>query len=113
MKNNEYLEVFKIQAVKRIYSGESQKALCQELGISKSTLWGWKCKYGFIVNKELETKEKPSQEGGFVEIIKPMKETKHKPIYRYETANTIIIEYKGYKIICEIQKLNQVLEILK
>ena len=42
-----------------------------------------------------------------------MKETKHKPIYRYETANTAIIEYKGYKIICEIQKLNQVMEMLK
>ena len=113
MKCNEYLEGFKIQAVKRIYAGESQKALCQELGISKSTLWGWKCKYGFIVEKELKTKEKPTKERDFVEILKPMKETKHKPIYRYETANTAIIEYKGYKIICEIQKLNQVLEMLK
>jgi len=26
MKNNEYLEGYKIQAVKRIYAGESQKA---------------------------------------------------------------------------------------
>lgn len=113
MKNNEYLEVFKIQAVKRIYAGESQKQLCKELGISKSTLWGWKCKYGNLIEKDLVTKEKPMQEEGFVEILKPMKETKHKPIYRYETANTAIIEYKGYKIICEIQKLNQVMEILK
>lgn len=112
-KNKEYLEEFKIQAVKRIYAGGSQKGLCQELGISKSTLWGWKCKYGLIVDKELETKEKPVQENEFIEIIKPMKETKHKPIYQYETANTVIIEYKGFKIICEIQKLNQVMEILK
>ena len=113
MKSNEYLEEYKIQAVRRIFAGESQKALCQELGISKSTLWGWKCKYGYVLGKELKTKEKPVQEKDFVEIIKPMKETKHKPIYRYETANTVIIEYKGYKIICEIQKLNQVLEILQ
>lgn len=42
MKCNEYLEGFKIQAVRRIFAGESQKALCQELRISKSTLWGWK-----------------------------------------------------------------------
>ena len=54
MKNNEYLEGYKIQAVKRIYAGESQKELCKELGISKSTLWGWKCKYGILINKELE-----------------------------------------------------------
>lgn len=113
MKNNEYLETYKIQAVKRIYAGESQKSICQELGISKSTLWGWKCKYGSLVGKELKTKEKAKEENGFVEIIKPMKETKHKPVYRYETANTAIIEYKGYKIICEIEKLNQVLETLK
>ena len=75
MKCNEYLEGFKIQAVKRIYAGESQKALCQELGISKSTLWGWKCKYGFIVEKELKTKEKPTKERDFVEILRPMKNT--------------------------------------
>lgn len=113
MKNNEYLEVFKIQAVKRIYAGESQKELCRTLGISKSTLWGWKCKYGAMVEKGLRVKEKPKEERGFVEIIKPIKETKHQPIYRYETANTVIIEYKEYKIICEIQKLNQVMEVLK
>lgn len=113
MRCNEYLEEYKIQAVKRIYLGESQKAICKELGIGKSTLWGWKCKYGNLVCKELEIKEKPKEEKGFIEIIKPMKEAKHKPIYRYETANTAIIEYKGYKIICEIQKLNQILEILK
>lgn len=59
MKNNEYLEEFKIQAVRRIYAGERQKELCKELGISKSTLWGWKCKYGFLADKELEIKEKP------------------------------------------------------
>ena len=35
MKSNEYLEEFKIQAVRIIFAGESQKALCQELGISK------------------------------------------------------------------------------
>lgn len=63
--------------------------------------------------KKLKTKEKPTKERDFVEILRPMKETKHKPIYRYETANTAIIEYKGYKIICEIQKLNQVMEMLK
>ena len=113
MKSNEYLEEFKIQAVRRILAGESQKALCQELGIGKPTLWGWKCKYGCVLGEELKTEEKPTQEKDFAEIIKPMKEAKHKPIYRYETANTAIIEYKGYKIICEIQKLNQVLEMLQ
>lgn len=72
MKNNEYLEIFKIQAGKRIYSGERQKSLCQEIRISKSTLWGWKCKYGNLIEKGLKSKEKPTQEERFVEILKPI-----------------------------------------
>ena len=45
MVNNNYLESFKIQVVRRMLSGEHLKVVSQELGIAKSTLWGWKCKY--------------------------------------------------------------------
>lgn len=112
MRNNEYLESFKLQAVKRIYAGESQKSLCSELRLSKSTLWGWKCKYHELIEKEITTKEKPVEESGFIEIIKPMKETKSDPVFKYQKDNVIEIDYKGFKIFFDIRNLSQILEIL-
>lgn len=112
MKNNEYIEEFKIQAVRRIYSGESQKMLCNELGISKSTLWGWKCKYHTLIESELKTIEKPIREKRFVEIIRPMKETKTRPLFRYQKDNIVEIDYKGYNLFCDVSNLKRTLEML-
>lgn len=113
MKSNAYLEEFKIQAVRRIYAGESQKNICQELMISKSTLWGWKCKYKYLINKELQIEEKPYEENGFVEILKPMKETRHSPVFRYQNADTVEINYRDSRIICTVNQLMRVLEVLQ
>ena len=41
-KNNEYLESFKIEMVRKYMTSESKKDICQKYGISKSTFWGWK-----------------------------------------------------------------------
>jgi transposase-like protein len=49
MINNKYLEEIKINAVKRYLNGEQQKKICAELGIAKSTMWGWICKYSSLV----------------------------------------------------------------
>lgn len=52
MVNNSYLESYKIQVVRRMLSGEHLNVVSQELGIAKSTLWGWKCKYAPIEKKK-------------------------------------------------------------
>ena len=39
MINNEYLESYKIQVVRRIVSGEKTATVSKELGIAKSTLY--------------------------------------------------------------------------
>ena len=57
MKDNSYLESYKIQVVRRIFAGESMKTISDELHIAKSTLWGWKCKYGSLVSNEMEIEE--------------------------------------------------------
>lgn len=112
MKCNEYLDEFKIQAVRRIYAGESQKELCEELNISKSTLWGWKCKYRGLIEKELDVQNKPQEIRGFIEIVQPMKETKKKPLFRYQQADIVEIDYRDYKIYCSVNQLPRVLDLI-
>ena len=68
-KNNEYLESFKIEMVRKYMTSESKKDICQKYGISKSTFWGWKCKYGDLISKELATDAKPERRGNFVDIV--------------------------------------------
>lgn len=68
MVNNNYLESYKIQVVRRMLSGEHLKVVSKELGIAKSTLWGWKCKYTPMLANEFALKEKPEQLEDFIDI---------------------------------------------
>ena len=45
MKDNKYLEEFKIDLVKQYLQGKQQKDICKEYGVAKSTMCGWTCKY--------------------------------------------------------------------
>ena len=112
MVNNSYLESYKIQVVKRIFAGEHMKTLSQELHIAKSTLWGWKCKYGSIVANEMELNDKPIQYEEFVDITKSSKETKKNPAMRYVNPSTITMEIGEYRITFDVSNLDKVLEVL-
>lgn len=51
---NKYLEEFKIDPVKQYFSGRPNKDICDDYKIARSTLWGWICKYGHMVQKDWE-----------------------------------------------------------
>ena len=51
---NKYLEEFKIKPVKQYFSGRPNKDICDDYKIARSTLWGWICKYGHMVQKDWE-----------------------------------------------------------
>ena len=106
---NSYPEAFKIEAVKRYLNGETRARLCHELGLSKSTMWGWVCKYKGLVEKEWSFERKPdaSSDGAFVEIRHQCQKAIQASIVE-ETANTVRIFANGYAIICHISKLDQV-----
>ena len=67
---NTYPEAFKIRLVRRYLNGELQKNLCKEFNISKSTFWGWTCKYEKLILKEREISSKidVSKDSCFVDI---------------------------------------------
>ena len=48
-KDNSYLTSFKIDLVRQVMKGHELKAVAEKYAVSKSTLWGWKCKYGQMV----------------------------------------------------------------
>lgn len=112
MENNSYLESYKIQVVRRIFAGESMKNISNELHIAKSTLWGWKCKYGSLVANEIEVKNKPIAYDEFVDITLASKETKEKPAMRYVNPSTITMELGKYLITFDVTNLDKVLEVL-
>ena len=112
MVNNNYLESYKIQVVRRIFAGESMKQLSLELYIAKSTLWGWKCKYGSLVAREMELENKPIQYDEFVDITNSSRETKEKPAMRYINPSTITMELGEYRITFDVTNLDKVLEAL-
>ena len=56
MKDNKYLEEFKIDLVKQYLQGKQQKDICKEYGVGKSTMWGWICKYASLIEKSWEVK---------------------------------------------------------
>lgn len=107
-KNNEYLESFKIEMVRKYMTSESKKDICQKYGISKSTFWGWKCKYGDLISKELATDAKPERRGNFVDIVAPA----NKPKIRYEGTAVVTMEAKGYTLQFSMEFLPKVLELL-
>lgn len=112
MENNSYLESYKIQVIRRIFAGESMKNISNELHIAKSTLWGWKCKYGSLVANEIEVKNKPIAYDEFVDITLASKETKEKPTMRYVNPSTITMELGKYLITFDVTNLDKVLEAL-
>lgn len=114
MQRNEYLESYKIQIVRRVMSGESHNKVAKELGIAKSTLWGWKCKYAPLIASEFEIKEenKPQKLEDFVDITLASKETKEKPTPRYINPTTVTLKVGDYIIAFDVTNLNKVLEML-
>lgn len=114
MNRNEYLESYKIQVVRRVMAGESHNKVAKELGIAKSTLWGWKCKYAPLIANEFAVKDenKPQQFEDFVDVTMASKETKEKPVPRYINPTTVTLELGKYKITFDVTNLNKVLEML-
>ena len=114
MKNNEYLESYKIQVVRKIMSGEFTNETAKKLGIAKSTLWGWKCKYAHLIEKDFQVSEenKPVKTNEFVDITLASRETKEKPTPRYVNPTTVTLEIKDYRITFDVTNLNKVLEML-
>jgi putative transposase len=46
MKKSKHSDSEKVRAVKALESGSTAEVLCRELGISRSTLYQWRSKYG-------------------------------------------------------------------
>ena len=81
-KDNSYLTSFKIDLVRQVMEGHELKAVAAKYGVSKSTLWGWKCKYGQMVCSEWKLREKGrASDGDFVDVVAPAKETAE--VYRW------------------------------
>ncbi len=114
MNENQYLESYKIQIVRRMMSGESLGKIAKELGIAKSSLWGWKCKYTPLIAHEFEVeqKNKPFKQNDFVDITLASKEAKAKPAPRYINPTTVTLELGDYRIVFDVTNLNKVLEML-
>lgn len=87
MVNNNYLESYKIQVVRRMLSREHLKVVSKELSIAKPTLWGWKCKYTPMLANEFALKEKPKQFEDFIDITNVSREVKEKPAYKNTNRN--------------------------
>lgn len=113
MFKNFYLEEFKIDLVKQYFSGKKKKDICQEYKVSKSTLWGWICKYGNLVQKDWKITEGIFQEGEFIDITFPIKEEIKKQTVINTTNESVRIFKNGYSIICHISKLDEVMRIIK
>ena len=73
MKDNKYLEEFKIDLVKQYLQGKQQKDICKEYGVAKSTMWGWICKYASLIEKSWEVKGVETCEDEYVDITMPLK----------------------------------------
>lgn len=46
MKKSKHSDSEKVKAVKSLESGATTEVICRELGISRSTLYQWRSKYG-------------------------------------------------------------------
>ena len=94
--DNKYPEAFKINLVKRYFNGERQKDICKEFNISKSTFWGWECKYGPLVKKEwqLGTEIEISENNDYIDIRRAC----NSAIKSYSLISTILQSTKEFKI---------------
>lgn len=111
---NAYPESFKINVVKRYLNGEMQKDLCKEFNLAKSTLWGWCCKYQPLINKERELKEDVlvSENNDYVDIRLACNEALKSSVIQ-ESKNIIRIFLDGFVVICNIENLKFVMEVIK
>ena len=112
MKDNKYLEEFKIDLVKQYLQGKQQKDICKEYGVAKSIMWGWVCKYASLIEKSWEVKGVETCEDEYVDITMPLK-NEYKDRTIISTTNESVRVFKnGYSIFCHISKLEKVMRII-
>lgn len=112
--DNKYPEAFKINLVKRYFNGERQKDICKEFNISKSTFWGWECKYGPLVKKEwqLGTEIEISENNDYIDIRRACNSAIKSSVIQ-ESKDIIRIFLDGYVVICNIVNFKYVMEVIK
>lgn len=112
MKDNKYLEEFKIDVVKQYLQGKQKKDICKEYGIAKSTMWGWICKYTNLIEESWKVKAIETFGEEYVDITTPLKkEYKDRTIIN-TTNETVRVFKNGYSILCHISKLEKVMRII-
>jgi len=113
-KDNSYLTSFKIDLVRQVMEGHELKAVAQKYGVSKSTLWGWKCKYGQMVCSEwgLSEKARPT-DGDFVDVVAPARETAKDPVPLMQfRSGVVVMEHRGFTLRFDVGRLPEVMEML-
>ena len=113
-KDNSYLTSFKIDLVRQVMEGHELKAVAQKYGVSKSTLWGWKCKYGQMVCSEwgLSEKARPT-DGDFVDVVAPAREAAEgrAPLREFRSG-AVVVEPRGLTLRFDVGRLPEVMEML-
>ena len=112
MKDNKYLEEFKIDLVKQYLQGKQKKDICKEYGVAKSTMWGWICKYTNLIEKSWEVKGIETFEDEYVDITMPLKDEYKDRTIINTTNETVRVFKNGYSILCHISKLEKVMRII-
>lgn len=112
--NNSYLESFKLMVVEKHMSGMTKTEIARQFGISSSTLYAWKLKYGGLVRSDYVPATKASlAEAEFVDITAPTREADGDPKgIRYDGDKMIRMEYRGYVLHFDAVNLPKVLEML-
>lgn len=112
MKENKYLESFKIDLVKQYLSGKTQKSICDEYNIAKSTMRGRVSKYAPLIQDDWVINDIKSCNDEWVDITSPIKR-EFKELSFIKTNNeTIRIFKNGYSIICHVSKLAEVMRLI-
>jgi transposase-like protein len=113
-KDNSYLTSFKIDLVRQVMEGHELKAVAEKYGVSKSTLWGWKCKYGQMVCSDWNLGEPVRRsDGDFVDVVAPAKETAKDPVPLMQfRSGVVVMEHRGFTLRFDVGRLPEVLEML-
>ena len=113
-KDNSYLTSFKIDLVRQVMEGNELKKVAAKYGVSKSTLWGWKCKYGALVCEGWKLQEKGRvSDGDFVDVVGPARETARSPLPLMQFASgQVTMQFRGYALRFDVAQLPRVLEML-
>ena len=112
MKDNKYLEEFKIDLVKQYLQGKQKKDICKEYGVAKSTMWGWICMYTNLIEKSWEVKGIKTFEDEYIDITMPLKDEYKDRTIINTTNETVRVFKNGYSILCHISKLEKVMRII-